>query len=45
MLEHIDEHEEVLGAMYRACRNGGGILITVTQHRFLWSANYETRIP
>ena len=38
VLEHIDEDEEVLGAMYRACRTGGGILISVPQHRFLWSA-------
>jgi SAM-dependent methyltransferase len=37
VLEHIDEDEEVLGQMRRALRPGGGILITVPQHRWLWS--------
>ncbi|HSB71886.1 MAG TPA: class I SAM-dependent methyltransferase [Candidatus Methylomirabilis sp.] len=38
VLEHIQEYQEVLWRMYRACRPGGGILVTVPQHRFLWSA-------
>jgi SAM-dependent methyltransferase len=37
VLEHIDEDEEVLAEMFRATRPGGGILLTVPQHRFLWS--------
>lgn len=37
VLEHIPEDEKVLGEMYRALRPGGGIIITVPQHRFLWS--------
>jgi SAM-dependent methyltransferase len=38
VLEHIVEDEEVLLQMFRATRPGGGVLITVPQHRFLWSA-------
>jgi SAM-dependent methyltransferase len=37
VLEHIHEDQRVLGEMFRACRPGGGVLITVPQHRFLWS--------
>lgn len=37
VLEHIAEDERVLQQMYRATRPGGGILLTVPQHRFLWS--------
>ena len=37
VLEHIEDDELVLAQMYRATRPGGGILITVPQHRFLWS--------
>ncbi len=37
VIEHIDEDEKVLKQMYRACRPGGGLLITVPQHRWLWS--------
>jgi len=39
VLEHIKEDEAVLAQMYQATRNGGGILITVPHHRFLWSAS------
>lgn len=38
VLEHIDDDAGVLGQAYRAVRPGGGLLITVPQHRFLWSA-------
>lgn len=38
VLEHIDDDEAVLRQMYRAVKPGGGILITVPQHQFLWSA-------
>lgn len=38
VLEHIEEDERVLAAMYRALRPGGGIALTVPQHRWLWSS-------
>ena len=37
VLEHIAEDERVLSEMYRAIRPGGGIILTVPQHAFLWS--------
>jgi SAM-dependent methyltransferase len=37
VLEHIEEDELVLSQMYQAVRKGGGILLTVPQHSFLWS--------
>lgn len=37
VLEHIDEDEEVLAQIFRATRKGGGIMLTVPQHPFLWS--------
>ena len=52
VLEHVKQDEEVLAQMYQATRKGGGILITVPHHRFLWSPvdeftrhvrRYETR--
>jgi len=39
MLEHVKEDEEVLSQMFRATRKGGGILLTVPHHPFLWSAS------
>lgn len=41
VLEHIDEDEAVLGEMSRALRPGGGIIITVPQHPWLWSRQDE----
>lgn len=41
VLEHIEEDEVVLGQMYRAIRPGGGMLLTVPQHDFLWSCMDE----
>ena len=41
VLEHIDEDEEVLAAMRRALRPGGGLAITVPQHPWLWSSADE----
>lgn len=38
VLEHIEEDEQVLAAMWRALRPGGGIAITVPQHPWLWSS-------
>ena len=37
VLEHIGDDELVLSQMHRAVRKGGGILLTVPQHSFLWS--------
>lgn len=42
VIEHIAEDEAVLGEMYRAVRRGGGVLLTVPQHPFLWS-EYDAR--
>jgi SAM-dependent methyltransferase len=38
VIEHLDEDEHVLSQMWRAVRPGGGALITVPQHGWLWSA-------
>lgn len=37
VLEHIDEDDTVLHQMFQATKPGGGIMLTVPQHRFLWS--------
>jgi SAM-dependent methyltransferase len=37
VLEHIKNDEDVLRQMYRAVRHGGGIVLSVPQHPFLWS--------
>ena len=37
VLEHIDEDGAVLRQMFQATKPGGGIILTVPQHRFLWS--------
>jgi SAM-dependent methyltransferase len=36
-LEHIDDDVGVLRQMYSASKPGGGILVSVPQHPFLWS--------
>lgn len=38
VLEHVDEDETVLAQMFQATRPGGGVLVTVPQHPWLWSA-------
>ncbi len=38
VLEHIDRDEDVLAGMHTAVAPGGGIVVTVPQHRWLWSA-------
>jgi len=38
VLEHLIEDESALAQMFNAARPGGGLLVTVPQHRFLWSA-------
>ena len=37
VLEHIEQDEAVLAQIYQACKPGGGIVLTVPQHPWLWS--------
>jgi len=37
VLEHVREDDQVLSQMYQATRQGGGIMLTVPHHPFLWS--------
>jgi SAM-dependent methyltransferase len=37
VLEHVEDDEEVLSQLFKAVRRGGGIIVTVPQHPFLWS--------
>jgi SAM-dependent methyltransferase len=39
VLEHLIEDETALAQMFDAARLGGGLLVTVPQHPFLWSAS------
>lgn len=41
ILEHVEEDEIVINEMYRAVVPGGGVLLTVPQHGFLWSHTDE----
>jgi len=41
VLEHIQEDELVLSQIYSAISEGGGIILTVPQHPFLWSRSDE----
>ncbi len=41
VVEHIEEDEAVLAQMHRAAAKGGGVILTVPQHRMLWSAADE----
>jgi SAM-dependent methyltransferase len=38
VLEHVDEDDLVLAQMRQAVKAGGGILVSVPQHPWLWSA-------
>ncbi len=42
VVEHIEEDEKVLSELYHAVKPGGGILLTVPQHAWLWSEADET---
>lgn len=42
VLEHIDEDTHVLGELRRALRPGGGLVLTVPQHPWLWSEADES---
>jgi SAM-dependent methyltransferase len=37
VLEHLDRDHEALRAMFKALRPGGGLVVTVPQHHWLWS--------
>jgi SAM-dependent methyltransferase len=37
VLEHVPEHEEVLGGIRESLKPNGGVLLTVPQHPRLWS--------
>jgi SAM-dependent methyltransferase len=37
VIEHIEDDRHALGQIREACRKGGGILLTVPQHAWLWS--------
>lgn len=37
VIEHIDQDGLALSEIYKALKPGGGVIITVPQHRFLWS--------
>ncbi|HOX27556.1 MAG TPA: class I SAM-dependent methyltransferase [bacterium] len=37
LIEHIEEDEVVLSRIHNALRPGGGLILTVPQHPFLWS--------
>jgi SAM-dependent methyltransferase len=37
VLEHIENDEAALEQMFEAAKRGGGVIITVPQHPFLWS--------
>lgn len=39
VIEHVDDDRGVLKQMYEAARPGGGVVITVPQHQWLWSAS------
>jgi SAM-dependent methyltransferase len=41
VLEHIETDEQVLREMRTALKPGGGIVVTVPQHAWLWSATDE----
>ena len=48
VIEHVDDDASVLRGMHRALRPGGRLLLTVPQHRWLWSdaddhAHHERR--
>jgi SAM-dependent methyltransferase len=37
VLEHIGPDDEALAGIFRALRPGGGLVVTVPQHKWLWS--------
>lgn len=41
VIEHIEEDEVALSQIFQAVKSGGGIILTVPQHPWLWSKNDE----
>jgi SAM-dependent methyltransferase len=41
VLEHIEDDRGALSAMHMAIKTGGGLLLTVPQHQWLWSPTDE----
>lgn len=41
VIEHIEDDEKALAEIYRAIRLGGGLILTVPQHGWLWSVHDE----
>ncbi|MEN6461520.1 MAG: class I SAM-dependent methyltransferase [Syntrophomonas sp.] len=41
IIEHISEDELVLSEIFKALNQGGGLIVTVPQHQFLWSSYDE----
>lgn len=41
VIEHIEEDEIVLAQIFRAIKSGGGVILTVPQHQWLWSKSDE----
>lgn len=41
VLEHVQEDEQVLAQLHRAVHPEGGVILTVPQHKFLWSYRDE----
>jgi SAM-dependent methyltransferase len=41
VLEHIQNDRDALASLARAARPGGGVVVTVPQHRWLWSVADE----
>jgi len=41
VLEHITDDQKAMDNIYRAVKPGGGAIITVPQHQFLWSPRDE----
>ena len=37
VLEHIEQDQSILDQLYKTVSPGGGLIITVPQHQFLWS--------
>jgi SAM-dependent methyltransferase len=36
VIEHVEEDNVILSEMYSSVRPGGGVILTVPQHKFLW---------
>jgi len=41
VLEHIDDDDGAIKQMHQALKHDGGIILTVPQHKWLWSAQDE----